>query len=266
MKTKFTEISQGDLTVFSRGGAIDPSVLANICANAESVKGKGRGSLRLLSFNGIRLACRKYRHGGLLRGIGGDRFLSGERAIREMETTWYLKDKSFAVVEPFCVITRKKGLIKNLYFLTVYEEEKEGLLGVFSRAQPRERLRIIRGLAVSILTLEKLGVYHPDLHLDNILVGADRSMVFLDFDRAQRKKLTKADVMKMFWRLDRYVEKMVRRGYTPVSAREKAFFLRCYRRLSGYDPVPAMTREIKGRSIRYRLGWFLDNLLYRGKK
>ena len=57
--------------------------------------------------------------------------------------------------------------------------------------------------------------------------------MFLDFDRAYRKSVTKMDMERMFWRLNRFAEKKEKTGELTATAEEKTLFLRTIEGLSG---------------------------------
>ncbi|MCX5853423.1 MAG: hypothetical protein NTZ24_02350, partial [Deltaproteobacteria bacterium] len=87
----------------------------------------------------------------------------------------------------------------------------------------------------------------------------------LDFDRAQRKSIGKTDMERMFWRLNRYAEKMERQGKLKVDIKEKLLFLRTYGKLSGFDIAGEMEKKIGLKRIFSQAGWFFESLLY-GRK
>jgi RIO-like serine/threonine protein kinase len=126
-------------------------------------------------------------------------------------------------------------------------------------------LRAIRDLARFLWRLENLGIYHPDLHLRNVLVKNDGRLIFLDFDKACRKDISRKDMESMAWRLNRFAEKWEQKGYLRISMLERLLFLRTYSRLSGYNFEGEMTRKAKSKSLFSRAGWFFESILY-GKR
>ena len=256
----------GRLSVYFPGKPTDASRIVSRLHDAPVVGGKGRGGIRVIRDGDKVIASRKYLHGGLLRAITGDIFFSEGRALKELAVTRFLVEKGFPVVEPFAVAVEQGTIKKHLYFLTRFEEGAMDLLDFLNQAGPRARLKMIGRLARCLFSLGKLGVFHPDLHLNNILITREGEMRFLDFDKARLGRLDRDDMTRMFWRLDRFAEKMARKGHVTVSPKEKIFFLRVYGRLSGYDMVAEMKKEEKQKRASYRIGWFLDKLLYgRGK-
>ncbi|MCX5816935.1 MAG: hypothetical protein NTX75_11960 [Proteobacteria bacterium] len=255
----------GKFHLYLQDGAVEPSVLIDAFLKADVLEGKGRDSIKVLTVGGKRIACRKYIHGGLLRGFTKDYFFSGKRAIKELEIIYYLKKVGFPVVEPYCAIIETCGAMKIPYLLTVFEEDAISLLDFFSKAEPGTRSKIIKTLAGHMYDLERVGAYHPDLHLNNVLITHNNDMKFLDFDKARIGPITKKDMVRMFWRLNRYVEKMAKSGYGNVSVKEKILFLKSYKRLSGYDVLPLMKKRLKTMRFFDKTGWFLDSFLYRSK-
>jgi tRNA A-37 threonylcarbamoyl transferase component Bud32 len=255
-------VQRGEFTLYFASEVIDPDLLIDACLKAKPVQGKGRGGIKLITLKDRRLVCRKYVHGGLFRGITRDLFFSQKRALEEMEMLSYLEEKGFPVVHPLCVLARRHWVTKSPYLLTIYEDDTRDLFEFLKTVDRKARFRLIRELARSFWMLENLGVYHPDLHLNNILVSRDRGLVFLDFDQAQQKEVTKNDVQKMFWRLDRFVEKMSKKGYIDLDIKDRLMFLRSYSRLSGYDIVSVMQRKLKSQRLLQRLGWFIDSIFY----
>jgi hypothetical protein len=259
---ELTKKVEGRFSIYFVEETIDPPTLINLFRAAPAIEGKGRGGIGILKAGPFTLACRKYVHGGLFRVFTGDLFLTGGRALSEIETTCLLREGGFPVVKPFCAVVEDRLLTKRLYLLTLFEEDAEDLLQFLARSGAMTRLRTIRNLAVRLYQMERLGVYHPDLHLNNVLIGKDGDMLFLDFDKGRRGRLSKKDMARMFFRLNRFAEKMERSGAVTFTLKEKAFFLRTYRRVSGYDILSAMEGRVKAKSLSSRMGWFVERMLY----
>ncbi|MCX5805338.1 MAG: hypothetical protein NT010_04610 [Proteobacteria bacterium] len=267
MNLKKTTYNQ--YTIYTLEGAalsiVDTSTLIERFRNALPLENKGRGGITLLDINGGHIACRKYIHGGLFRAITGDIFFSAKRAIEELNILLYLNGEGFPVVQPYGLIVREGFISKSLHILTIFEENAADLTEVLNTSTRKQRLRIIKFLAQLMWRMETLGVYHPDLHLNNVLVATEGTLKFLDFDRAQRKSINKTDMERMFWRLNRYAEKMERQGKLKVDIKEKLLFLRTYGKLSGFDIAGEMEKKIGLKRIFSQAGWFFESLLY-GRK
>jgi hypothetical protein len=260
--SKLTETKHGPFTVYFAGPLVEPSRIVNQLDSSEVIESKGRGGIRIIHAGGFILACRKYLHGGLLRALTGNTFFSSRRTIREIETIMYLRDNSFPVIEPFASVVKNKVLTKDLYLLTVFAGGAVDLLDHLRVSTKMGRFRSIRQLAGLFCRLEGLSIYHPDLHLNNVLVTPEKGMIFLDFDKSTRKILTRADMARMFWRLNRFVEKMARNRRLTVTPQEKVLFLRTYGRLSGYDMLAHMEKKAGVKALLSRIGWFVENALY----
>jgi hypothetical protein len=257
-----TKRIQGPYCVYFARDEADTSLLIDRLGSARTVEGKGRGGIALLRMGPVTLAVRKYVHGGLFRAITRDTFFSPRRALDELEITGYLRDRGFPVVEPFAAIVLNRLFTKRLYFLTLYREGAVDLLEFLALSGRMKRMRAIKRLAELFHGLASNGVRHPDLHLNNVLVTEGEELVFLDFDKSRRGKLEKKDVVRMFWRLNRYAEKMEKAGRVSFSMKEKVLFLRTYRKLSGYDVSEDMERKAGSKRFRSALGWFVERALY----
>jgi hypothetical protein len=256
-------IGRVTLTFFS--SLRDPASLLRELAKAPVVQGRGRGGIRIVESEGLRLVIRQYRHGGLFRAFTGARYATSGRAMKEAVVTEYLRHAGFPVVEPFCVVAERRLLFARLHLATVYEENRGDLLQCLQVGTTRERLQLIGKFAKGIWLMEQAGVYHPDLHLRNVLVTGDDRLVFLDLDKARRKQVGQEDMVSMFRRLDRFADKMDREGAFHATRLEKALFLRAYQRLSGRDLASELETSARRRSTLNRLGWYVEFLLY-GKR
>ena len=260
--SKLTLLNHGPYSIYYSGQTVAPSLLIERLRDARTIEEKGRGGIGLLRVDDMTLACRKYVHGGLLRAVTGGCFLSSKRARSEIDITRYLFEAGFPVVEPFCVIVERRLFAKRLYFLSLFEEGAQDLLDYLAKAGQMARFRAIRRLGQLFFRLECLGVYHPDLHLNNVLITRDGKMIFLDFDKSRSGGVSKAEVERMAWRLMRFAEKMERQGVITFSLKEKILFLRTYQRLSGYDILSSMEARAKTKRFTSRVGWYIEKLLY----
>jgi 3-deoxy-D-manno-octulosonic acid kinase len=264
-KTMPVEKTLGNFTIIYYSFVLESAAFLRVLADAPLVSGKGRSGIKMLEAEGQRLVARKYTHGGLFRKFTGDLFFARQRATAEAEILSYLRNTGFPVVMPFCVVIEERGLAKRLHLVTVFEDGAVDLLGYLRSASRRQRLRIAMRLAAALWRLERAGVFHPDLHLNNVLVTAEEKLLFLDFDRARRKAISRHDTESMFRRLGRFVDKMERQRRFSATRLEKALFLRTYARLSGVDLAKSLADSATRVALRHRIGWFIESLLYRQK-
>lgn len=256
---------EGRYTFVYRGEPVNMGELvAGVRRPARRFPG-GRGAPGVFELGGRTVVCRQYLHGGWLRGMTGGAFFGEDRAARELEVTAYLEEKRFPVVSPVGYVVERQASSRRLYFLTRFLPDGLDLVKYFATAGDRQRLRMSKRLAAALFEMGRLGVYHPDLHLRNILVTPTEEIFFLDFDKAYRKELASADYERMFWRLDRFVRKYATLFGRPIDDRERLIFLRTYERLSGDSITQGMAEKRDKMERTSKLGWTIDRLLYRRK-
>jgi hypothetical protein len=256
----------GNLTIHYYGRPVEPEQLIGALREAQAVDHLGRGGIKIASVDGKRLASRKYLHGGLLRLITQDRFFSGKRCEAEAETLNYLRGKDFPVVTPFATMVEKRFVVYRLHILTVFEEGSVNLLDYLKAAGHRDRMAILGGFVHLFCRLQNQGIYHPDLHIANVLVASTGKLLFLDFDRAERRTLSKRDKESMLWRLWRHIIKMERLGQLTLDAKEKSHLLNTYTRVSGIDAEMVVGRKARKGSRVHRVGSVVESILYRRSK
>lgn len=259
---KLKEVKLGGYVLYFVSDAINPSLFLERFLRTENQADKGRGGLKLLTIDGKLFACRKYMHGGIGRALTKDLFLTAQRALNELEVMFYLKENHFPVVEPVGILVGEDFPFRKPHLITVFEESIGDLLEFIKASTRSQRLKAIRDLARFMWRLESLGIYHPDLHLRNVLVKDNGQLIFLDFDKACKKVISRSDVEGMIWRLNRFAEKWELKGYLRISSMERLLFLRTYSRLSGYNLEEVMTRKIQGKRLLSRAGWFFESILY----
>lgn len=252
----------GSFTVNYFENCIDPDFLMQQFHDPESIVRKGRGGIKVLRIGQDLLACRRYMHGGILRAITGDIFFSEKRTAYEFKILAFLQENGFPVVHPCGYLVNKNLFTKDLYLLTFFEENTLDLLEFLKTAPRRKRLRAIRNFARLLFKMGELGVYHPDLHLQNVLIRKTGELVFLDFDRALLKQVSRKDMENMLWRLERYVAKKDRAGELATTAEEKMLFLRTIERLSGVRFIEAMEKRMGGKRRLNKLGWLMESTFY----
>lgn len=262
---KLRKVKVGNFVMYFVSDTVDPSQFLDKFLRTGNQADKGRGGLKLISLDGKLFACRKYLHGGVGRAATKDLFLSEKRALNELQIMLYLKENHFPVVEPVGILVGEDFPFRKPHIITKFEENIGELLEFIKVSGPKKRLRAIRDLARYMWNLERLGVYHPDLHLRNVLVKNNGRLIFLDFDKAFRKIISRKNVEAMIWRLNRFAEKWEIKGYFRISITERLLFVRTYSKLSGYNLEEEMAKKLKGKKLLSRAGWLAESILY-GKK
>jgi 3-deoxy-D-manno-octulosonic acid kinase len=222
--------------------------------------------------DGKRIVFRHYTHGGVLRAILGDRYLSGSRSFRELALTEEIRSSGFPTVEPVGAIHRSSlSPFYQAYLFSLEIPHAKHLIQYFreigARPAPEylsQKRRFI-GMAGHLLReFHQAGFFHGDLQLKNILVAEDR-VFLIDFDRSYRKpSLTLKERMRNLFRLNRSVEKWKRVGL-PVTRTDRWRFFLAY---AGGDKEirQAMERAMRRywlRLLLHRLGWTLQKLVGR---
>jgi hypothetical protein len=248
-----------------RGECADTVAFINKAMAPDRRLTAGRGAPGVFDFDGNTFVIRQYLHGGWLRGITQSAFLGERRAFDELDITAYLDENGFPVVKPFGYISRKGIIVNELFFITFLVDDSRDLTDYFRSSIKRDRLRMAKKLAAHFFRLGELGIYHPDLHLRNVLVDKTNQLCFLDFDRAYYKHIALDDYEKMFWRLHRYVRKYSDLFGCPVDDRERLIFLRTFERLSGQKVISRMQEHRDKKERAARLGWLIDRMLYKRK-
>jgi len=194
---------------------------------------------------------RPYLHGGLLGKVTNATHLSDGRFRGELEILVAARTAELPVPEPLAVISRPRIFGTRIGWLLLREEPGAQDLMAFLSAAPVavERRRVLKAAGRAVRTLHDAGFEHPDLHLKNLLLLADGSVLVLDLDRSRRvPSLTNEERLTGLFRFDRYAAKQAARG-APVSRVDRLRFLRAY---AGDDwPERAEVRALAGRLARH---------------
>jgi 3-deoxy-D-manno-octulosonic acid kinase len=141
----------------------------------------GRGTVYRFALGSGWGFVREYRRGGLMRLLSRDAYLTN-RPIAEVRVTDFLWRAGFPVPEPLGICWwRKLGLLRGRIATKALEARhlQEHL------QQTREGLpEVFRCAGKTIRRMHELGVYHGDLQVRNILVGAE-GVYIIDFDKAR---------------------------------------------------------------------------------
>jgi tRNA A-37 threonylcarbamoyl transferase component Bud32 len=253
-----------------RAGLLAPSRLWEIPHLPSRVSGRGEVLITRCGRNSV--AVRKYRHGGLLRGLTGDLFFFGSRPLRELVATEKARAAGVPTLEILAAIKEPVwGGCYRAYLITAFLPSAIDMISYLEQS-PRDHRRkaVIEKAAAAVKTMHKGGIYHADLHLKNFLVDeAKRPVVYvIDFDKSGiARHLNPRDRMKNLMRLDRSVEKLKRHGLR-ITDTEKQIFCHTYE--AGSAEISSAIKTFKKRyhrhAVRYRLGWWLARVFYPGHK
>ncbi len=190
----YTVLRTRDVTLVYRNGRTDLLRLAEPgpAPGAPSSR-TGRSAIRIIEPD---LVVRPLLHGGLFRALTGPRFLSASRSMRELATSAYLASQGIPTPEVLAVRVQRSGLFLSIEVVTRLVPGAVDLL-THLEDHPDDCRELMRRTGGLIRRMHDLGVYHPDLHVKNILLDARAELYVLDLDSARR-----------FPRLPRFLRRM----------------------------------------------------------
>lgn len=227
----------------------------------------GRGEVLLVKEKGGAFAVRKYRHGGLLRGLTGDCFFFGSRPFQEVAVTEAVKSAGVLTLEILAAIMERGwGGWYRGYLITRYQPSATDLISYLDKeSDSKKRQEVIGKAAHAVQKIHSRGVYHADLHLKNFLVEEKtRRVLLIDFDKSRVfPRLKPARRMKNLKRLNRSAEKLKRFGL-PLTKGDKKIFCRVY--TAGDQEIRSYLKIYVERyrwyKLLYRWGWWIAKVLY----
>lgn len=225
----------------------------------------GRGKVSFLSFQEKKLALKKYTHGGLLRAITSDMYLSEKRLLNEVKIIEYLSGSGVICPKFFLGVVEKTGIFKRLFLVTERLDGYRPLIEVLEESKGLNRLKYLYRLARLTSKLASLRVYHPDFHLRNVLSGPRGVLALIDFDGAEIKGPGSRGIRKMVLRLFRYIEKIGQKKRGFLKEGEKLFLLKAIKRLADLEARENLNINLRARRIWYKISWFLESLIHGGK-
>ena len=156
---------------------------------ARPMRGRGVAFAVSLPSGGPAVVVRRSRHGGLLAGITGDRFLAPTRAPRELRTALRLERAGVPTPEVIAYATYPAGGAFRRADVATREIEGSRDLGqLLSDTVPgAERTESWTAVGRLLANLSAAGARHPDLNAANVLLApADSGGIeawLLDVDR-----------------------------------------------------------------------------------
>jgi 3-deoxy-D-manno-octulosonic acid kinase len=185
----------------------------------------GRGGARLVRAAGHDVVVRPYRRGGLMAWVLRDTYVGWHpRPFRELATLAALQRAGAPVVEVYgaAVHWLMPGCYRG-WLVTRYLPGSQTLWEwICGTPPPQLRARVFAQVGRAVRHLHDSGGWHPDLNLNNILIGpfqeaADADVMFIDFDRAHGKGLGRPPAADLE-RLERSAHKLDPAGIRLTSA------------------------------------------------
>ena len=171
---------------------------------AGSTAGQGRGQARRVRLGNYRGVWRTNRHGGLLGGLLGDRYLAPDRLQDEVALSQALRLRGLPTPAILLALAVRRGGFWRQHLVT--EEVPEAETVFAARAQPE-------ALAAAAALLERLfaaGLWMPDLHPANLLWQRKQGACFvidLAGARLLNRPLTARERAARLARFRRYFQK-----------------------------------------------------------
>ncbi len=156
---------------------------------ARPMRGRGTAFAVSLPAGGPPVVVRRSRHGGLLAGVTGERFLAPTRAPRELRTALRLERAGVPTPEVIAYCSYPAGGPFRLADVATREVEGGRDLGqVLSDTVPgAERTGSWAAVGRLLASLRAAGARHPDLNAANVLLATresgDTEAWLLDVDR-----------------------------------------------------------------------------------
>lgn len=260
---------EGDMLLLSRGTLsefMSGRPFTDLASSGENVV-EGRRSHTILDMpDSGKAVVRHYVHGGLLRKVTGERFAGSRRFLDEVRVSEHLRACGVNTPEVLGLLVHagKLGFCRGA-LVTRMVEEGQDLLDFLRSSQgralvsdPAARRKLLRSAAVETRKMHDSGVLHADLHVKNLLLGADGSIFILDLDRARMgKKIGRNGRLANLIRLGRSLEKTKTDAF--IGGRDTYVFFLEY--LKAGPPLGIDARKVTERYrrhvMRHRLFWKL---------
>lgn len=235
----------------------------------------GRAPHRLVTLprDAIRLRIRPARHGGVLGGLLGPllagRFLSPERAPRELALWLALDQRGIPLPTPVAAIASRSAGLWSCHFATVERDHaRDGLAWLAADPAPGTLRRGALAFARALRRLHDAGVVHGDLHLRNLLFESKQGpaddgemlCLFVDLDHAKVYGATGSSVppwarLAELARLARSIEKHGLADRIDVRLRARVVAAYCGGDRALRQALLASRERERWRLARHRIAW-----------
>lgn len=232
----------------------------------------GREALLELRLGPERCVVRRFHHGGLLRFLGPELYLSPERPVRELVLAARLRSLGLPTPRVLAARALRAGAGWRLALVSVREPGRDAgaelerwRAGALARGQGR---KLATAAGELVARLHRAGFLHADLHPRNLLVAPDGTLAVLDLDKGRFfSALTDRQRRDNLRRLYRSVRRREARGGRFLTRGDHLAFLRAYARGAGSDwraDWRAVVQRDRLSAPLHRLGWWLEARLGSG--
>ena len=193
-------------------GSVTPEVAAQYFLQApERLRGQritqgGRGLAFKIDLHGQAAVLRHYQRGGLAAWVNRNRYFAltakTTRSRDEFDVMTRLADQGLAVPRPIAAMAKRIiGFAFRLAIITPWIENQGTLASCDS-------VQAWRNAGLAIGQMHRLGVWHADLNVHNILIDNEGKAWLLDFDRAREHVQLHYRLLANLVRLRRSVNKV----------------------------------------------------------
>lgn len=152
----------------------------------------GRGSTWFINHADQQFVLRHYRRGGLVARLSEDKYiwtgLENTRPWREWQLLAYIQQCGLPGPVPIAARVTRNGLMYQGDLITRKLENTVSLSSRLS-SSPLEAAEW-RSVGACIRRFHDKSIYHADLNAHNLLLGDDRQVYLIDFDKGSVKKGT----------------------------------------------------------------------------
>lgn len=179
----YSSVTEGDVTIIYNSSLPDlPKLIEKEQISPVYTQLRGRSQIRIIKPDMVE---RTLTHGGLLRFVTGERFLSPARSVRELKISTYLIANGIPTPEILALRLKQSGLFLNISVVSRLVPESVDLLTYFETSR-EDALSILEKTGSLIGKIHQSGVHHADLHIKNILLDRNRTPWIIDLDKAYR--------------------------------------------------------------------------------
>ena len=190
----------------------------------------GRGTVTFFKGFGLDLVHKTYKRGGLVRKFVSSVYLwTGLKKTRAHIEFYGLKkmfDLGLPVPRPVAARIIRNGIFYRAELIT-QEIENATTFGN-NLAENNLSTGVLKELGVAIRSLHGAGFMHPDLNIENILIGDSKKIFFLDFDQTKPLKQKETQFGRNLDRLRRSIEKFCKKNERDFPEREWQIMLEAY--------------------------------------
>jgi tRNA A-37 threonylcarbamoyl transferase component Bud32 len=237
LERQFVEVARGPFVMGTREelpiGVANRIVQCLIANEVSAPRGvlSGRGGSGSVEIEGLgRVFVKRYAHGGLLRRLTAQRFLSlgPARSVREFQMLEFVR--SLGVNAPLPVMYVTRGTVFYATWLVMEELQNTRTLVELSEDSSEESARQLQvtmgALGEQLYTLIRNRVLHIDFHPGNVLVGTNGEVHIVDFDKARISNRSSYELRDVYLR--RWRRAVIKHGLSPVLTELMSLLLRGY--------------------------------------